>query len=83
MMNLLLNTTKSYPEMTLLRSDDTKMIRCSRCNAAFKEEAAAEIHDLTHEVIVLRQSLDQRLEMLERTMKYISSINKDDRSGSF
>lgn len=83
MKNLLLNTPKSYPEVTLLRSDDTKVIRCTRCNASFKEEVAAEIHDLTHEVIVLRQSLDQRLELLERTVRYISSINKGDRSGSF
>lgn len=69
--------------MVLLRSEDSKTIRCSRCNASFKEEVVAEIHDLTHEVIVLRQSLDQRLEMLERAMRYISSINRGNKGGSF
>jgi signal transduction histidine kinase len=83
-MNLLLNITKSYSAMTLLRNDDTnKMIRCSRCNVSFKEEVAAEIHELTHEIVVLRQSLDQRLEMLERTIRHVSSINRGNRCGSF
>lgn len=84
MMILLLPRQKLYLKMVLVRNDDSKTIRCSRCNASFKDEAAAEIHDLTHEVVSLRQSLDQKLESLERTVRYDFSLSATrNRNGSF